>query len=98
MPPFGVTLVLWRPSGDACARSRVLLATLALPVASAHAVVEPPQLVGGANSKWISGDLLQQTGLNCSTAILGSSYTEVMVSGIASYGGLRAVPKVGDPY
>ncbi len=31
--------------------------------------VEPPQLVGGANSKWISGDLLQQTGLNCSTAI-----------------------------
>ena len=54
--------------------------------------------VGGANSKWISGDLLQQTGLNCSTAILGSSYTEVMVSGIASYGGLDSVPKVGDPY
>ena len=76
----------------------MLLATLALPAATAHAVVEPPQLVGGANSKWISGDLLQQTGLNCSTAILGSSYTEVMVSGIASYGGLDSVPKVGDPY
>jgi hypothetical protein len=76
----------------------VLAATLALPAASAHAVVEPPQIVGGASSKWISGDLLQQTGLNCSTAILGSSYTEVMVSGIASYGGLQSVPKVGDAY
>jgi hypothetical protein len=74
------------------------IAMLALPAATAGAVVEPPQLVGGANSKWISGDLLQQTGLNCSTAILGSSYTEVMVSGIASYGGLPSVPKVGDPY
>ena len=38
--------------------------------------------------KWISGDFLQQTGLNCSTAILGEPYTEVMVSGSASYGGL----------
>ena len=74
------------------------MAFVALPAATAGAVVEPPQLVGGANSKWISGDLLQQTGLNCSTAILGSSYTEVMVSGIASYGGLDSVPKVGDPY
>ena len=54
--------------------------------------------MGGANSKWISGDLLQQTGLNCSTAILGDPYTEVMVSGNASYGGLQSVPKVGDPY
>jgi hypothetical protein len=75
----------------------VLFATLALP-AAAHAVVEPPQIVGGADSKWISGDLIQQTGLNCSTAILGSSYTEVMVSGVASYGGLNRVPKVGDQY
>jgi hypothetical protein len=74
------------------------VAILALPAATAGAVVEPPQLVGGANSKWISGDLLQQTGLNCSTAILGSAYTEVMVSGIASYGGLTSVPKVGDSY
>ena len=80
-------------------RVAVLLAgMLLLPAASAHAVTEPPQIVGGANSKWISGDLLQQTGLNCSTAILGSSYTEVMVSGIASYGGLPSVPKVNDPY
>jgi hypothetical protein len=76
----------------------VLVATLALPAASAHAVTEPPQIVGGANSKWISGNFIQQTGLNCSTAILGSSYTEVMVSGVASYGGLPSVPKVGDAY
>jgi hypothetical protein len=82
-----------------CTRiAAVLLATLALPAATAHAVVEPPQIVGGADSKWISGDLIQQTGLNCSTAILGSSYTEVMVSGNASYGGLTRVPKVGDAY
>jgi len=77
----------------------VLFAVLAFAgTSAAQAVVEPPQIVGGPNSKWISGDLLQQTGLNCSTAILGSSYTEVMVSGIASYGGLSTVPKVGDPY
>jgi hypothetical protein len=79
----------------------VLLACLlALPATSAEAVTEPPQLVAGANSKWISGDLLQQTGLNCSTAILGSAYTEVMVAGNASYGGAPngGVPKVNDPY
>jgi hypothetical protein len=81
-----------------CTRVAVLLAAVLLPAASAHAVVEPPQIVGGPSSKWISGDLIQQTGLNCSTAILGSSYTEVMVSGVASYGGLDSVPKVGDPY
>jgi hypothetical protein len=60
----------------------VLLSTLALPAASAHAVTEPPQIVA-PGGKWISGDLLQQTGLNCSTAILGEPYTEVMVSGNA---------------
>jgi hypothetical protein len=82
-----------------CTRAfAVLLATLALPAASAHAAVtEPPQLVA-PGGKWISGDLLQQTGLNCSTAIIGEPYTEVMVSGNASYGGLPSVPKVGQPY
>jgi hypothetical protein len=76
----------------------VLGTLLALCAGSAHAAAtEPPQLLA-PGSKWISGDFLQQTGLNCSTAILGSSYTEVMVSGIASYGGLASVPKVGDPY
>jgi hypothetical protein len=76
----------------------VLAALLALPAATAQAVTEPPQLLAGANSKWISGDLLSQTGLNCSTAILGEPYTEIMVSGIASYGGLQSVPKVGQQY
>lgn len=75
----------------------VLVALLALPVAPA-AAVNPPDVVGGVGSKWTSGTLLSQTGLNCSTAILGSAYTEIMVSGIASYGGLPSVPKVGDEY
>jgi hypothetical protein len=76
----------------------VLAALLVLPAASAEAAaVEPPQIVA-PGGKWISGDFLQQTGLNCSTAILGEAYTEVMVSGSASYGGLPSVPKVGDPY
>ena len=76
----------------------VLAALLALPVAGAQAAAtEPPQLLA-PGGKWISGDFLQQTGLNCSTAILGEPYTEVMVSGSASYGGLSSVPKVNDPY
>ena len=76
----------------------MLAVLLALPAASAHAAAtEPPQLLA-PGSKWIAGDFLQQTGLNCSTAILGEPYTEVMVSGNASYGGLSSVPKVGDPY
>jgi hypothetical protein len=75
----------------------LLAAMLLLPAASAHAVTEPPQIVA-PGGKWISGDLLQQTGLNCSTAILGEPYTEVMISGNASYGGLPSVPKVGQPY
>jgi hypothetical protein len=79
-------------------RITVLLAVLLALPASAHAVTEPPQIIGGANSQWVSGDLLSQTGLNCSTAILGEPYTEIMVSGIASYGGLPSVPKVGDNY
>jgi len=55
-------------------------------------------VIGGPTGKWFSGSLIQQTGLNCATAILGSAYTEVMVSGIASYGGLPAVPRVNQPY
>ncbi len=83
-----------------CVRVLVVLAAVAaIPVAPAAAALDPPQAaVGGPNSKWISGDLLSQTGLNCSTAILGEPYTEVMVSGIASYGGLNSVPRVGDAY
>ena len=74
------------------------LAALCMPAAAS--AQEPPQLVAGANSKWISGSLLSQTGLNCSVAIIGNSYTEIMVSGIASYGGAPSggIPKVGEPY
>jgi hypothetical protein len=69
--------------------------------APALAIVPEDAVTGTPNSSnWFSGSLLQQPGLNCSTAILGSSYTEIMVSGIAAYGGAPGggIPKVGDPY
>ena len=76
----------------------MLAALVVLPAASAEAAaVEPPQIVAPAG-KWTSGNFIQQSGLNCSTAILGEPYTEIMVSGVASYGGLPSQPKVGDPY
>jgi hypothetical protein len=75
----------------------VVLLTLLVAAPSAHAV-DPNQVIGGSTGKWFSGSLIQQTGLNCSTAILGSAYTEVMVSGVASYGGLPTVPRVNDGY
>lgn len=61
----------------------------------AQAVV-PETAVGGANSRWFSGSLIQQPGTNCS--ILGGSYSEVMVSAIGSYGGRPGTVKVGDQY
>lgn len=66
--------------------------------ASAHAIANPEQYMGGAGSKWFSGSLIQELGENC--IILGESYTEVMVSGIGSYGGAPGggVVKVGDAY
>jgi hypothetical protein len=72
----------------------LIVLMLAMP-ASAGAV-NPEQAVGGAGSKWTSGDLLSQTGENCS--VLGSPYTETMVSGIASYGGTTGVPVVNQRY
>jgi hypothetical protein len=76
----------------------ILLAFLAS--TSAASAVVPETEVAGAGSKWFSGDLIQQTGLNCSTAILGEPYTEVMVSGVASYGGAPngGLPRVGQGY
>ena len=76
----------------------VLLASLAL--APAAGAVAPEVTIAGPTSKWFSGGLIQQTGLNCSTAILGEPYTEVMVSGIGSYGGAPNgdLPRVGTGY
>ena len=64
----------------------------------ARADADPWSVVGGAGSKWFSGSLIQQIGENC--AVLGSPYTEVMVSGVGSYGGApgNGVVKVNDPY
>src|SRR3954463_7752013 len=79
-------------------RSLCLILLALLIAAPAAQAVDPNQVIGGPTGKWFSGSLIQQTGLNCATAILGSAYTEVMVSGIASYGGLAHVPRVNEAY
>ena len=65
---------------------------------TAAAISDPEQAIGGAGSKWFSGSLIQQTGENCS--VLGEPYTEVMVSGVGSYGGAPGggAVHVNDPY
>lgn len=82
--------------------SRILLAALAavallaaLPVSASAA---PEDSVAGAGKKWFSGSLMQISGTNCS--ILGGSYSETMVSAIASYGGAQSggVVRIGDEY
>lgn len=85
-------------------RSRRLLCVLATMTAclgaagSAAAATDPHETVAGPSGKWASGDLIQQIGQNCS--VLGSPYTETMVSGISSYGGGAdgGVAKVGQRY
>jgi hypothetical protein len=71
------------------------LLVLALAVPASANAIDPEQTVA-PGSKWTSGDLLSQTGENCS--ILGAPYTEQMVSGIASYGGTAGVPVVHQRY
>lgn len=77
----------------------LIVAALLLSPASALAA-DPSETVGGVGSKWFSGDLIQQPGTNCATAILGSAYPEIMVSGVASYGGAPngSLVHVGDKY
>ncbi len=72
----------------------LLLLSLTLPATAG--AVDPERTVGGEGSKWISGDLLTQIGENCS--VLGSPYTETMVSGVASYGGTTGVPVINQRY
>ena len=72
------------------------LAVLAVLLPAQAMAVNPEQTVGGAGSKWFSGSLLQQSGLNCT--IIGGSYSETMVSAIAGFGGTPGIPKVGDTY
>lgn len=80
-------------------RAVVALFVSAALAASASAAT-PEVTVSGPNGKWFTGSLIQQTGLNCSTAILGEPYTEVMVSGYAAYGGAPNgdVVRVGTGY
>ena len=78
-----------------------LLAGVGLTATPAQATVSDPNAtVAGANTKWFSGSLLTMWGLNCSTAILGSSYNEIMIQGYATYGGAPSggAPKVNETY
>lgn len=88
------------------ARLRLVASVLALAtaigaVAPGQALaVNPENEVGGVGSKWFSGTLLQQPGNSCSLSIIGSCFTETMVSAIAGYGGAPGgqIVKVGDRY
>ena len=73
----------------------VVLMALLVNAPTAGAVV-PQTAVAGAASKWYSGSLIQQPGQNCD--IIGEPRTEIMVSGIGSYGGTNGVVRVGDKY
>src|SRR3954451_25125244 len=73
-----------------------LALALTLVMAPPAFAVDPNTVMGGANSHWFSGSLLSQSGTNCS--ILGGAYSETMISGIASYGGLPSIPTVGAGY
>src|SRR3954453_23179645 len=76
----------------------VLIAVLAVLLPAQAMAVNPEQTGGGAGSKWFSGSLLQQSGLNCT--IIGGSYSETMVSAISGFGGAPngGIPRVGDTY
>jgi hypothetical protein len=64
----------------------VTLAALAgfLVFPAAASAVDPEQTIS-PGSDWFSGSLIQQPGQNCS--VLGEPYTEIMISGVGSYGG-----------
>jgi hypothetical protein len=76
----------------------VAMLLLLLGLAPQALAVDPQTAVGGSGSKWFDGSLLQMDGDNCD--IIGSSYTETMVSAIAGYGGAPngQVVHVGDRY
>ncbi len=69
-----------------------------LVTAPAQASVADPNATVLPNGKWFSGNLLSMWGLNCSTAILGSAYNEIMIQGYASYGATNGAPKVNETY
>jgi hypothetical protein len=78
-------------------RLSLLTAACALALAPAAQATDPHDIVS-PGGKWASGDLIQQIGENCS--VIGSPYTETMVSGIGDYGGAASggVAKVGQRY
>lgn len=77
---------------------RLIACVVALLVLAAPAQALNPEqaLTGTTTSRWYSGSLNQQYGLNCS--IIGGSYSEVMTSAIGGYGGTQSVVGVNDQY
>ncbi|MDQ8045106.1 MAG: thrombospondin type 3 repeat-containing protein [Solirubrobacteraceae bacterium] len=83
--------------------STLLIVFASLVAATPAMALDPNVAVSGSSTaKWYSGSLIQQYGTNCSTAVLGSAYPEVMISGIASFGGDAdagtGLVRVGDKY
>ena len=58
--------------------------------------VDPATSVAGSGKAWFAGDIQSQVGLNC--LILGAPYSEIMVQGSGSYGGLSGIPAVNQGY
>lgn len=76
-----------------------LLVLMAASFASAMTYEQTAQQVTGiSGSKWTTGSSGQTYGTNCSTAILGSSYPEVMEMAYSGYGGKPGTIRVGDQY
>lgn len=73
-----------------------LMAMVAVVLPAQAMAVDPGTAVAGANKAWFAGDLMSQPGLNCT--IIGGSYTEIMVQGSTSYGGLAGIPAINQGY
>lgn len=72
---------------------------LAVSPAGAAITADPGNTVA-KDSKWFGGTWVNMWGLNCSTAIIGSSYNEIMTQATGMYGGDSAggVPRVNQTY
>lgn len=82
-----------------CALAVLVISLVATTSAQAITFDQTSQAVTGiSNSVWSVGSSGQTYGTNCSTAILGSSYPEVMEMAYSRYGGTDGSVRVGDQY
>ena len=72
----------------------------ALLTAPAQADTNDPGSAVVPGSAWFEGQLVNNWGLNCSTAIIGSAYSEPMTQAVGMFGGDAAggVPRVNQTY